>query len=75
MSTLSYPIVTKRQSNAGILKRLWAGFVAARERRSEDYAMSCLSTMSPDQPKELGYSANDVKASDSHCHLTPPSGA
>ncbi len=73
MSTLSYPIVTKRQSDAGFLKRAWRAIVAARERRAEDYTMSCLSQMSPDQPKELGYSAEDVKASDSHRHLTPPS--
>lgn len=72
MSTLSYPIVTKRQSDAGLLKRVWSAIKSAKERRGEDYAMSCLTQMSPDQPKELGYTAGDLKASDSHCHLTPP---
>lgn len=52
--------------------RLWTAFVTMQERRAQDYAMPCLAQMSPDQLKELGCSSADIKAIDSHRHMTPP---
>lgn len=52
--------------------RLWTAFVTMQERRAQDYAMPCLAQMSPDQLKELGYAPADIKAIESHRHMTPP---
>lgn len=60
------------KSVSGASARLWAAFIAMQEARAQDYAMPCLAQMSPDQLKELGYTPSDIKAIDSHRHMTPP---